>query len=184
MRNFCFTCIVFILITVWNDSVVHAAGSSPFDAAPVGKTVSGIIECGDNYEGNEAYDVNITLTGFVRGKKEIRKILSDTTPAAAGNEYVLAKIKFEYIARGRPGDCVHTVKVTHFTPLAISGVIYKIAPLTLPGSEFEGPVSSGEVREGWAAFQVAADDAKPLMTFSVDDSGAVQHGGKLWFQLY
>ena len=43
---------------------------------------------------------------------------------------------------------------------------------------------SGDTLDGWLAFEVTKDDKTPLMTFSVDDAGAVQHGGKLWFRLY
>ena len=178
--------IILFMLTgyAWQHAGAQLAGSSPFDAAPVGKQVPGIIECGENYEGNEAYDVKITVAELVRGEKRVRKVLSGIPTPADGKDYVLTRIKFEYIARGRPGNCVHTVKVNHFTALAMSGEVYSRPSLTIPGPELVGPVKTGEIREGWIAFLVATDDPEPLMTFSVDDSGAVQHGGKLWFQLY
>lgn len=187
MRNLCSTCIFFILSITGNNSVVHAAGSSPFDAAATDNTVSGIIECGEGYDSHELYDVKITVMEIVRGEQAWQhiKAASKSNPSPdEGTEYILVKIKFEYFARGRPGACVHEVKLSHFTALSAIGVTYTTPLLSIPQPELSGPLSSDESLEGWVAFQVAQDEAKPLMTFSVDDTGAVQHGGKLWFQLY
>ena len=164
-----------------------AAGRSPSDAGGEGVTIAGIIECGQGYTSHELYDVKITLQEVERGAKAwqlLQAASKDNRPPQAQYDYVLVRVKFEYEARGRPGDCVHTLKRSHYTALSSQAEIYPTPDVTVPEPALSGPIHSGETRDGWLAFEVARTDAKPLMTFSVDDSGAVQHAGKLWFKLF
>ncbi len=181
------SCVTFFIAVTWYVATVHASGTSPSTAAAVGEVVSGIIECGEGYTSHELYDAKITLLEIVRAEnawQEIRIQNGANQPAATGYDYVLARLKFEYQARGRPGDCVHVVKRSHFTALSRNGVSYPNPELTVPQPELSGQLKSGESITGWIVFQIASEDVTPLMTFSVDDAGAVQHGGKLWFELY
>ena len=172
------------LLGVLQIACAQMPGSSPFDAAPPGKTLQGIMDCGSNYEGNEAYDIKVTVLQTARGDKAVKAIVSqDLPPPADGTEYLLARIRFEYNARGRPGDCVHTVKPAHFTALSINGSKYVIPEFSLAVPGMTGPVKSGEMVEGWVIYEVDVQDREPLMTFSVTD-GSVAHGGELWFRLY
>jgi hypothetical protein len=175
---------VCVLIITGCHAVVIAAGNSPSDAAAPGTVVPGIIECGDGYTSHELYDVKLTVLELARGAEAWQRI-STTAPAAAPDrEYLLARIRFEYYARGRPGDCEHTVKPEQFTALAADGNPYGGTTLSLPEPGLSGVLHSEQSLEGWIAVQVARQDPGPLLTFSVDDTGAVQHGGKLWFRLY
>lgn len=165
----------------------QAAGRSPSDAGSQGVTIAGIIECGEGYTSHELYDVKITLQELERGEQAwhlIKAAGKTNQPPQQGYDYVLARVKFDYEARGRPGNCVHTVKRSHFTALSMQGEIYPVPEVTVPQPALSGPMHSGETLDGWLAFEVATDDKTPLMTFSVDDAGAVQHGGKLWFKLF
>lgn len=163
---------------------VQAAGYSPSDAATPGTVVAGIIECGDGYTSHELYDVKLTVLELIRGESAWQRIATMGQPPGAGQEYILARIRFEYYARGRPGDCEHTVKPTQFTALSADGTPYITPTLAMPEPGLNGVLHAEQTREGWITVQVAQDEANPLLTFSVDDTGAVQHGGKLWFQLY
>ena len=179
--------IFFIAVAAVYFSTLYASGSSPSDAGAVGEEVSGIIECGEGYTSHELYDTKITLLEITRGEDAwqiISKQDGANKPPAEGYDYILARIRFEYYARGRPGDCVHTVSRSQFTALSKNGDIYPNPELTVPQPELSGPLKSGESITGWIVFQAAHDDATPLMTFSVSDGGAVQHGGKLWFKIY
>lgn len=178
--------VAFVAITT-NAAAVHAAGRSPSDAAAPGQEVHGIIECGTGYTSHELYDTKITLLEISRGEEawdRLSKLGRDNMPPAAGFDYILARIKFAYDARGRPGDCVHTVNRRNFTALSSDGRTYANPLLTVPEPALSGALKSGESITGWIAFQVAHADATPLMTFSIDEDGAVQHGGKMWFRLY
>ena len=178
-----------ILITVIAGlgTAVHAAGHMPSQAGAVGTTIAGIIECGQGYTSHELYDVRINVHELYRGEQawqRLQQVSSSNQPPARGNDYILARIKFEYEARGKPGNCVHDVKRSHYTALSMQDNRYPVPSVVVPQPALSGPLHSGESIDGWIAFEVARTDKKPLMTFSVDDSGAVQHVGKLWFKLY
>ena len=168
-------------------TAVHAAGHLPSEAGAVGTTIAGIIECGQGYTSHELYDVKINVHELYRGEQawqRLQQASSSNRPPAKGYDYILARIKFEYEARGRPGNCVHDVRRSHYTALSMQDDIYPVPAVTVPQPALSGPLHSGQSIDGWIAFEVASKDKKPLLTFSVDDSGAVQHAGKLWFKLY
>jgi hypothetical protein len=167
--------------------ILAQEGQSPSGAAPVGMVVDGIVECGDGYNSHELYDVKITILETVRGQKAwglIQAADKSNPPAGPGSEYVLARIKFSYIARGAPGDCNHGLKSRQFIALSKSGTKYEAASAVPPKPVLGGSLHAGDTAEGWVPFLVPLADKKPLMTFSVDDTGAEQHGGDMWFQLY
>ncbi len=164
-----------------------AQGRSPSSAAPVGTPVVTMIECGEGYTSHELYDMTITVTKVVRGQKT-RDLMegaggSNQAPEA-GSEYVLARIRVKYLARGLPGNCNHELRPEQFTALSSDGREYKAPSVAAPKQALSGSLHSGESLEGWVAFLVAKEDSKPLMTFTADPTGAAQHGGNIWFQLY
>jgi hypothetical protein len=163
-------------------------GSSPSDPVPVGTTVSGIIECGEGYTSHELYDMKITLLEVVRGEQaweRLQAASSSNKPAEPGTEYLLARIKFEYSARGVPGTCVHQLAPEEFTAYSASGEDYRTVSVVSPKPELRRGLKSGKSFEGWVVFAVAKDDKAPLMLYSAADSGgAVQHGGGKWFLLH
>jgi hypothetical protein len=156
-------------------------GRSPSSSAPVGTSVVTMIECGEGYTSNELYDVTITVTEIVRGEKA--SSLVGGAPKA-GSEYILAHMRVEYLARGLPGKCSHELKLEQFTAFSADGREYKAPSVPVPKPALGGNLHSGKSMEGWAAFSVAQDDRRPLMTFTADPTGAAQHGGNIWFQLY
>ncbi len=169
-----------------NVLTAQAPGSSPAAPAPKGVTLTGIVECGKGYTSHELYDMKITLVEVLRGEdawKRITEASSTNKPAAPGFEYVLARVKFEYYARGTPGLCVHELSPEQFSACSSSGQDYQIADLALPKPEMRKAMKSGETVEGWIAFAVAQQDKEPLMTYSADQGGAIVHGGAKWFVL-
>lgn len=164
----------------------QAQGSSPSDPVPVGVTVSGIIECGEGYTSHELYDMKITLLEVIRGDqawKRLEAISSSNKPAEPGAEYLLARVKYEYSARGVPGLCVHPLAPEEFTAYSANGEDYKAVSVVSPKPELRKGLKSGESFEGWVVFAVAQEDKAPLMFYSADSGGAVQHGGGKWFLL-
>ena len=164
----------------------QAPGSAPSLAAPSGITLTGIIECGEGYTSHELYDMKITLLEVIRGEEAWKrvKLASDSNkPADPDSEYILARIRFEYFARGTPGLCVHQVVPEQFTAYSANGEDYRPAPVVLPKPEMRKGLKSGESLEGWVAFMVAQKDKTPLMSYSADSGGAIMHGGGKWFLL-
>lgn len=178
----------FTMISIAPKSILaQTQGASPSQAAPVGVTLTGIVECGEGYTSHELYDMKLTLLEVVRGE-EARTLIKKADPtnklAESGTEYLLARVRFEYSARGTPGLCVHQVVPQQFTAYSANGEDYKSAPVVLPKPEMRKEFKSGEYLEGWIAFLVAETDKTPLMLYSASTGGAVQHGGDKWFLLH
>jgi len=178
--------ILFIVAACIN--LVHAQtpGSSPAAPAPSGVTIAGIVECGQGYTSHELYDMKITLVEAIRGEeawKRIREASPSNKQAEPGFEYVLARVKFEYYARGTPGLCIHHLSPQQFSSVSLDGKDYQLAQVVLPKPELRKDMKSGEAVEGWIAFAVSQQDKAPLMTYSADQGGAIVHGGAKWFLL-
>jgi hypothetical protein len=164
----------------------QTVGSSPSDPAPVGAMLAGIVECGQGYTSHELYDMRITLLEVLRGDeawKRLKQANASNKPPAPGFDYVLARIKFEYQARGTPGLCIHQLSPEQFTAYSANGEDYKIVSVVPPKPELRKGMKSGEAVEGWVVLMVSQQDKAPLMSYSADAGGAVMHGGGMWFLL-
>lgn len=162
-------------------------GSSPFDPASTGVRLSGIVECGRGYTSHELYDMKITLQEVIRGKKAwegLKKASDKNKPAEKGFEYILARVLFEYYARGKPGLCVHKLSHEQFIACSSDGEEYPTSNLILPAPQMKGDLNSGEHLEGWIALVVPKSDKTPLLFYTADAGKAVMHGGNMWFKLY
>ncbi len=162
------------------------SGSSPSDPVPSGAATAGIIECGEGYTSHELYDMKITLLQVIRGEeawKRLQAVSNSNKPAEAGTEYLLARIKFEYYARGTPGLCIHELAPDEFTAYSANGEDYKSVAAAPPKPELRKALKSGDSFEGWIVFAVAKTDKAPLMLYSATSGGAVEHGGGKWFLL-
>jgi hypothetical protein len=161
-------------------------GTSPGAPAPKGTTISGILECGEGYTSHELYDMKITLLEIFRGEeawKRIQEAAASNKPAAAGSEYILARVKFEYQARNLPGACTHPLEPNQFTAYTASGDDYPVVSVVPPKPEMRKRLKSGDAYEGWLVFAVSNEDKSPIMSFSAGDGGAVQHAEPKWFLL-
>ena len=160
-------------------------GYSLSSAAPLGTTASGIVECGAGYTSHELYDVKITMLEVARGQKA-REMMGSASAPDSGLEYVIARVKFEYYARGAPGDCCHELKSTQFSAFSGDGREYPAAAAMPPSPELKGKACAGTNFEGWVVFQVSKDDKKPVAMFSAGVGGAeaIEHGGNVWLRLY
>jgi hypothetical protein len=154
------------------------SGFSFNSAMPIGGTVSAIVELSDMYRAPETYDVRITVLEILRGEKS-NDLMKRTNVSHAvmpnGFEFLLVHIRFEYSARGIPGDKIWDLSGEQFNAFSHDGRLYKNQPIILLESRLSGLLRSGDSRQGWVAFEVAKHDKKPLMTFNP---------GNVWFQLY
>jgi len=184
LSSFILTCLMLTLAsyaysqTPIASSPTSAIGSSPLNPAPIGVTVADIISCGSGYDSHQTYDIKITLLKIIRGEEAWRRIKAvslSNEPPKAGSEYILALIRFEFLARGKPADCIYELNEEEFTAISSEGKEYKTPSIVPADLKLLGRrLSSGDLVEGWAAFLVGKDDNKPLLTF----------GGSIWFQLY
>lgn len=175
-----------IIILGLSEAWAQTTGSSPSNPALPGNTVAGIVECGEGYTSHELYDMKITLLEVIRGEEAWKRIQDAdhaNKPAADDADYLLARVKFEYHARGTPGLCIHSLVPDHFTAYSAGGEGYKAVSAVPPNPALHKELKSGESFEGWIVFEVAQKDASPLMLYSADTGGAVPHGGGKWFLL-
>ncbi len=183
----CFGGALILLMAVFSAAMAQTPGSSPSNPASIGVATTGIVECGQGYTSHELYDMKLTLLEVFRGEEawtRLKAASSSNKPAAAGNEYVIAHVKFEYRARGTPGLCIHQIVPGQFTAFSADGIDYKSSAVAPPKPEMRKDIKSGETMDGWVAFAVAQQDKTPIMAYSADEGGAVEHGGMKWFQLY
>ena len=178
--------VLIIAVATVSAASAQTEGSAPSTPALAGMTIAGIVECGEGYTSHELYDMKVTLMGVIRGEeawKRLKAASETNKPPAPGTEYVLAHIKFEYYARGTPGLCVHQLVPEQFTAYSANGEDYAAASVVAPEPEMRKGLKSGDSFEGWVVFAVAKEDKGPLMAYSADAGGAVQHGGSKWFLL-
>jgi hypothetical protein len=155
-----------------------ASGSSFSSAAAVGAPISAIVELSDMYRAPENYDVKITVLEILRGKPAtdlLTKSAASKAPAQSDFECVLARIRFEYAARGAPGDKPWELTAGQFNAFSADGKPYEMSSIEPPEPRLHGRIRSGDFLQGWIAFAVAIKDKKPVMSFVP---------GSIWFQLY
>jgi len=152
-----------------------------------GEPVKSIVQIGPMNTSN--YDVTITLLETVRGKTALKLLqaadLANKTPAT-GYEYVLARVRFQLQGRAVTDIGAFVLGDSPFQWVAYSSDLdqYDNVSATPPKPALQGPVKSGETKEGWLVFAVAKEEGKPIMTFDPSSGGATGRGNILFFKLY
>ena len=155
-----------------------ASGFSSADAASIGTTVPAMVELSDMYVSPETYDLKVTVAEIVRGEKgleTLKKLGASNGQPSTDSEYVLARVRFEYKARGAPGDKPWELSGAQFSTFSENGRPYNNPEIVASQSGLKPSLRSGDILECWLAFVVAKSDRKPLMTFNP---------GGAWFHLY
>ena len=140
-------------------------------------------------EGFEDYEARTTLFQVIRGEeawetiKEANILAYGSTladPPEAGFEYVLARIRFEYL-KGPDQETVYHLSAFDFRVISSDGKAYDhVFLIGGPEPELSAELYPGASHEGWVVFQVAEHDTAPLMTFGRDYRGR----GGVWWKLY
>ena len=151
--------------------------------AAVGQPVKSIVQIGPMNTSN--YDVTITLLETVRGDQAMH-MLHNVKPPKAGYEYLLARVRFHLQGRAVTDIGAFVLGDSPFQWVAYSSNLdqYDNVAVTPPKPVLQGPVKSGETREGWLAFAVAKQESKPIVTFDPSSGGATGRGNILFFKLY
>jgi len=157
-------------------------------AQPKGLPLTTTISFGDEYMTPvELYDAKITVLEVVRGEKA-RKILEDGNPLNSPSrnfEYVAARIRFAFLARGIPGDKRYRLDAEQFTACSGDGAVeYPAVHRSIPNPALDRELASGDSAEGWVGFLVALGDARPLLVFREDVRILTRSGMGVRFQLY
>ncbi|WP_194174957.1 S8 family serine peptidase [Desulfofundulus thermobenzoicus] len=134
----------------------------------------------NDYKGS--HQAKIILVDIIRGEQAwqiIQEANSFNDPPQSGHEYILAKIKFEYL-EGPDPDTQYHISGYDFTAVSEAGRDYEYCSVVEPEPDLDYRLYPGASCEGWAAYQVEVIDDKPLLTFGRDYDGK----GGIWFKLY
>ena len=177
-------CLVVSSFCMMNAAEVARGQSAQSVGVPLVTTIS----FGDDYSTPvELYDAKITVLEVIRGKKAwafLRKATSSNQPPGTDQEYVAARIRFEFSARGAPGDKSYTVQEDQFTAESSDGKEYRTPPVRLPKRGLSTTLHSGDSAEGWVAFAIPRNDKKPRMVFKEDVQTLLRRGAGVRFKLY
>lgn len=158
-------------------------GYTRLNPAPIGTALALRVQSWSVERGGFDYEVRVTLQEIIRGEEAWNRILAVNQfndPPPAGFEYVLAKIRFEYLKGPSPEISYHLSAMFEFDTISSEGKQYEVVSVLLPDPELRATLYPGAWHEGWAAFMVAQVDAKPLLTFGRNSDGT----GGIWFKLY
>jgi hypothetical protein len=161
--------------------VTAEEANSGLNPHPIGTPVTTAITFGDAYANAiEVYDAKITLIEVRRGERAwdlLKKESAANQQPLPGFEYVVARIQFEYTAKGKPGDKSYFLSEAQFIAFSSDGSTqYPTANTILPSPALARTMHSGDTSEGWAAFLVARTDRKPFMIFH-EDVRLLSHAG-------
>jgi hypothetical protein len=154
------------------------SGFSSSEAASVGTTVPTMVELSDMYVSPETYDLKVTVAEVVRGEKArgaLEKLGAPFGQTRIDTEYVLARVRFEYKARGAPGDKPWELNGVQFSAFSENNKPCGSPSIVMPQSGLKPLLRPGDTLECWLAFVVAKSDRKPIMAFNP---------GGAWFHLY
>jgi len=154
------------------------AGSSLSDAAAIGTAVPTIVELSDMYVSPETYDLKVTVAEILRGEKSseyMKKLGASNEQAPVDSEYLLARVRFEYKARGAPGDKPWELSGAQFSAFSQNNKPYGSPSIWALQPGLKPLLRPGDTLESWLVFVVARIDRKPVMSFNP---------GGAWFHLY
>lgn len=171
-------------ITLNSDS--GTVNSSPGTNSPTGRSRSNPAPVGTEV----SFTLNDILLGKVTGSVKVEEVIRGEDAWRAireanmfndepkqGYEYILAKITVKVTGIEKEG-AQYTITPVGFTLVSSSGKDYDFVSVVTPDPELRANVYAGTSHTGWAAFQVAIDDANPLITFGRNFDGT----GGIWFK--
>lgn len=157
-------------------------------AQPLRKPYATMISFGDEYTSTiELYDVVLTVLEVQRGTAALalmQEADNERKPPSGGLEFLLVKLRFEYTARGAPGNKAYRLRPDQFRLIDATGEEYRQAGLTLPESALDGLLRAPEVNEGWLAYAVHPDRDRLYLVFQEEVGNTIHRGSGLRFQLF
>ena len=153
------------------------AGSSRFFPANIGVPLTYSFD----YLFDE-YTVRVTVIELIRGNEAwtmIEEANISNDPPSSGFEYVLVKIKFEYLS-GPTIDTTFDLSTYTFDVVSGEGYVYEITVIIAPDPTIDAELYFGASHEGWAGYQIYTNDTEPVLACGRDYSGE----GGIWFKLY
>ncbi len=179
---------LFVLMAATSLQPAVAQDNTPTNPAAIGLPVRSMIELGSVY--TNIYDITMTVLETVRGKEAMDRLKAanpDNKAPAAGFEYVLARVKFDFKGRYITDTIPFSLGKDPLQWVALSGTElteYDRVSVSVPAPALAGMLKPGTSMEGWLAFAVKQQDSKPVMVFDPDTGGATGRGKTVFFKLY
>jgi hypothetical protein len=117
--------------------------------------------------GNKGREVAVTILEIRRGLPAwelIRSASSYNEPPASGFEYLLLRVRVEYLKAPNPDDKILAAYVD-WDAVSSDGTVYKRPSVFRPKPEIFTELYQGGQAEGWAAVQARIEDAAPLIRY-------------------
>lgn len=146
---------------------------------PLTTNIDMIGRAGDAYNN---YEVRVTLWSVVRGDVAWKNIVAENQfndPPKPGYEYIMAKVRFEYLVGPSPNTTCR-ISTSLFTAVSSDGKDYDNVPVVEPEPSIDATLYPGAYQQGWMVFLVSEDDVYSLLTIGRDYDGT----GGIWFKLY
>jgi hypothetical protein len=151
------------------------------EACTLGTACRTKITIGEGYvTGTETVESVVTVLEIVRGEQawDLVKAASPSNKRAdVGMEYIAARIRFVFGAKGTSEDLSYGIRDEQFASVSESGRQYERPAIILPKPELSGRLYPGDSLEGWLVLLVSVNDKKPLMSFG-------NNYNKVWLKLY
>jgi hypothetical protein len=176
-----------VLIASASRQSAIAQDNTPRNPAAIGSPVRSMIELGSVY--TNIYDITITVLESVRGKDAMDRLQAaapGVKAPAAGFDYVLARIKFDFKGRYVSDTLPFELGDEPLQWVALSGgdfTEYDRVSVAVPKPALVGRIKPASSAEGWVAFAVKQADANPIMVFDPDTGGATGRGKTVFFKL-
>lgn len=177
-----------VTVTMDSDKVVTAhfaesLGYSRHNPVDIGTPLS--VWCGrtggaSRYDND--YEVRITVLQIIRGATAWQRLYERNRfndPPETGFEYILARVRFEYLTGPTP-DTAYSISPVWFDFVSSDGREYSRVGNVDPDPDIRASIYPGASHEGWISFHVAQNDARPVMTYGRFFDGT----GGIWFKLY
>jgi len=133
-------------------------------------------------EWDDKYETKLTVLEVIRGTDAWNRLIEANmfnSPPKEDHEYILAKIKFEYLS-GPNIDTSYDVNAYSFNVISSEGKEYEVPMVVEPEPAMDTSLYPGASHEGWTAYEIGVEDSQPLLTFGRDYQGR----GGIWFKLY
>ena len=162
---------------------VPVSGQSPPGGEPcaIGAACKTEITIGEGYvTSTESVEAGITVLEIVRGEKAwdlVKAASPSNQPPAGGMEYISARIRFEFGAKGASGDQSFGIRDEQFASVSENGRQYERPSIVQPKPELRGRLYLGDSLVGYLVFLVSVEDKKPIMSFG-------NNYNRVWFRLY
>ena len=151
------------------------------DATPLGVTREIAMRVGEGYvTDTQIMDARITVLEVIRGAKAwdlVKTSSPSNKPAGTGMEYLVARIKFEFGAKGATGNQTYSIHEEQFVSVSSDGKQYETPSVVYPKPTLSGRLYEGESLEGLIVMLVGAAETTPLMIFG-------NNYNRTWFRLY